>query len=189
MTAPFQPERSELPRPVTATGNGLNNEYANLIQSTQKSTADRPQVVSADGSQLVIPPLGQTTDRNTQSAAAPTDNAKPQLPQSVAYNPGLAVPSWQRFSQTPVSTDGSMMPADGPGSPGDSGPGPAIPMWMRLAPPGMISQQELNGGPPPTPSNELASQNRSTADGGNSTGSDGTNQQNLAQTDTTTATS
>jgi hypothetical protein len=219
MTAPFQPERSELPRPVSAAGNGLNSEYANLIQSTQRTSADRPQVVSADGSQLVIPPLGQTTDQavaaanqtgnqtdasqtapttktdNIQTNPAPTDNGQ-QLPQSVAYNPSLAVPSWQRFSQTPVATDGSMMPADGPGSPGDPGPGPAIPMWMRMAPPGMISQQELNGGPPPSESNELASQNRSTANGGNggngdasnTGGADGTNSQNLAQTDATSGT-
>jgi hypothetical protein len=203
MTSPFQPERSELPQPVTAAGNGLNTEYANLIQSTQKSSADKPQVVSADGSQLVIPPLAQTTQTTDQSAApgttgkppttadatqpasttttgdnsqtAPRQAAGEQQPQSVAYNPSLCVPSWQRFSQTPVDTNGNAMPADGPGSPGDSGPGPAIPMWMRLAPPGMISPQMMQAAA--GPSNELASQNQATTDGAN----------NQAGTDTTTA--
>lgn len=203
MTSPFQPERSELPQPVAATGNGLNAEYANLIQSTQVSSADKPQVMSADGSQMVIPPIGQTTtDQSAASGAA----AKPpatadaqtqppateQAPQSVAYNPSLNVPMWQRFSQTPVDTNGNMMPADGPGSPGDPGPGPAIPMWMRFAPPGSLANE-----PPAeqtnTASNELASQNKATADGATANGTAGSDQsatqtaQTQTQTDATTA--
>ncbi|CAN5118042.1 hypothetical protein BH10CYA1_BH10CYA1_34860 [soil metagenome] len=171
MTSPFQPERSELPQPGAAGGNGLNTEYANLMQSTQKSSADNPQVMSADGSQMVIPPIGQTSaDQNAASGtagktAAATDAQQPateQGPQSVAYNPSLNVPMWQRFSPTPVATDGSMMPADGPGSPGDPGPGPPIPMWMRFAPPGSLSNQQTTD-QTSTASNELASQNKATA--------------------------
>ncbi len=188
-----------MPQPATATGNGLNTEYANLIQSTQKSSADKPQVMSADGSQMVIPPIGQTTsDQSAASgnAAKPpaTADAQPpaeQQPQSVAYNPSLNVPMWQRFSPTPVDTNGNAMPADGPGSPGDPGPGPAIPMWMRFAPPGSLanepSAEQTNNA-----SNELASQNKATTDGAATNGTTGSDQNGTQtaltqpQTDATT---
>lgn len=185
MTLPFQPERSELPQPVTATGNGLNTEYANLIQSTQKSSADKPQVMSADGSQMVIPPLGQTT---TDQSAAAGAAAKPagadaqqpptaeQQPQSVAYDPSLCVPTWQRFSQTPVDTNGNMLPDDGAYD-----PGPAIPMWMRFAPPGSLSNQPT-ADQTNTESNELASQNKATADGAVATNATAGSDQSGTQT-------
>ncbi len=164
MTAPFQPERSELLQPATRGGNGLSTEYASLLQSTQKAATDKPQVMSADGTQLVIPPIGQTT---TDQTAAATTQTKPgatadvsqaaaqtpateQLPKSVAYDPTLAAPAWQRFSQTPVALDGSLMPASGPGSPGDTGPGPAMPMYMRLAPPGYYHNQPASDSTAPT---------------------------------------
>jgi len=206
MTSPFQPERSELPQPLTTTGNGLTTEYANLVQSTQKSSADKSQVMSADGSQLVIPPIGQTTDQSaagtTGKTATAADNtqatakqpATEQPPQSVSTNPMLAVPAWQRFSQTPVATDGSMLPADGPGSPGDPGPGPAMPMWMRFAPPGSLVNEPGLGQNAKTDSNELASQNKSTTDGAETNGTPGSDQsstqtaQTQTQTDATSTT-
>lgn len=176
MTAPFQPERSESSLSSAPTGNGLNTEFANLIQSTQRSSADNPPVLSADGSQMVIPPVSQTDgsqaarqqQSSEQQVAGSQQSASEQQPQSVAYNPSLCVPSWQRFSPTPVATDGTMMPADGPGSPGDPGPGPAIPMWMRFAPPGLLKNQQQQADQNNAPSNELASQNALT------TGGDGT---------------
>ncbi len=160
MTAPFQPERSELLQPATRGGTGLNAEYASMIQGTQKPSTDKPQVMTADGTQLVIPPIGQTTTDQTAAAtttkpgatadvsqaAAQTQPATEQLPKSVAYDPSLPAPAWQRFSQTPVALDGSLMPASGPGSPGDTGPGPAIPMYMRLAPPGYYHNQPPTDG-------------------------------------------
>lgn len=189
MTAPFQPERSESSLSSAPTGSGLNSEFANLTQNIQRSSVDRPPVMSADGSQMVIPPLGQTdgtqTSRQLQSAGEQqTAGSQPasienQQPQSVAYDPSLCVPSWQRFSPTPVATDGTALPADGPGSPGDPGPGPAIPMWMRLAPPGLLNQKQ-QADQNNSPSNELASQRAGTT-GGDGAATSGNSDANVAQ--------
>jgi hypothetical protein len=141
--SPFQPERLDASVSPQATGTGLNAEYASYIQGKQiGQVGTLPQVTSADGSQLVIPPLANgkpaaTTDVATTTTTTPatsTDATQPQLPPNVNDNPNLVVPAWQRFSQNAVATDGTLLPASGPGSPGDPGPGPMVPMWMRMAP-------------------------------------------------------
>ena len=204
MTLSLQPERSELLQPSVGGGSGLNTEFSSLMQGTQKAQADKPQVVSADGTQLVIPPLGQTTTTGDQTAgptATPTkagataDAAKTpapeQLPQSVAYNPSLSVPTWQRFSQTAVATDGSIMPVMGPGSPGDPGPGPMMPMWMRLAQPGiqaLLDKQQQAEARPSTTATASTDQSgqaqTATTDGSDPNATASTDQTKVAQVPT-----
>ena len=149
MSSPFQPERTELPQSSAAASSALSTEYANMIQSTQRPKVYAPLITSPDGKQLVFGPLakplnasdqsvGSTSIPGTNTDAGPqTQPAAEQAPQSVAYNPNLAVPAWQRWSQTPVDTNGNMLPAEGPPD-----PGPMIPMYERLAPPGMYSRAQ-----------------------------------------------
>jgi hypothetical protein len=190
MSTPFQLERTDSLQPASNRSNGLNAEYANMVQIPQLAQTDKPQVVSADGTQLVIPPIGQTTTDQTAAstvvkpagdttiATTDTTTATPTAPaekQSVSTDPSLVVPLWQRLSQTPVATDGTMLPAPGPGSPGDPGPGPMHPMWMYLAPPGMINPNVLygEGSTPQTPqTDQTASAGATTSDGSDSNGGD-----------------
>jgi hypothetical protein len=192
MSTPFPLERSDSLQPASTRSNGLNAEYANMVQIPQLAQTDKPQVVSSDGTQLVIPPIGLTgTDQTAASTVvkpggdtttSPTDTSTtaaaqtaPAEKQSVSTDPSLVVPAWQRFSEIPVATDGTMLPAPGPGSPGDSGSGAMHPMWMYLAPPGMINPNELYGETtaPQTPqTDQTASASATTSDGGDSNGGD-----------------